>query len=40
MSPSKEGIEYKDKNGKTRKASSLGVYKVENGKITRTWYYL
>lgn len=36
----KEEVTYKNKKGKWVSASSLGVYQIEKGKITRTWYFL
>lgn len=35
----KEVVSYTNKKGKKVSASSLGVYQIVNGKITRTWYF-
>jgi len=35
-----ERVSHLDKNGKIQSASATGIYQIENGKITRAWYFI
>lgn len=35
----RELVSYQSKDGKTVTASAMGIYQIENGKISRAWYF-
>lgn len=36
----KEVVSYENKDGEVVRASALGIYQIENGKISKAWYFV